>query len=127
MILNLRAVARVLPVTTLILAACASDRHRSGKPKSRSRHGCIPLRWARAQLTSTPRPGRREVLPLRFDHGLIFSYAQRRRLSLRDKGQTSWIIANKTAVVSPNSSIPLSASRAPIICHCGSSDTLSWP
>src|SRR5215469_1786971 len=41
--------------------------------------------------------------------------------------QTSWIIANRNAVVSPNSSIPFSASSAPIICQCCSKDTLSWP
>ena len=45
----------------------------------------------------------------------------------RASGQTSWIIANRNAVVSPNSSMPLSASKAPIICQCGSSETLSWP
>ena len=42
-------------------------------------------------------------------------------------GQTRWIMANRKAVVRPNSSMPFSASSAPIICHLGSRKTLAWP
>jgi hypothetical protein len=42
-------------------------------------------------------------------------------------GQTRWIMANRKAVVRPNSSMPFSASSAPIICHLLPRKMLAWP
>jgi hypothetical protein len=42
-------------------------------------------------------------------------------------GQTRWIIANRNAVVSPNSSMPFSASNAPINCHSAFRNRFAWP
>jgi hypothetical protein len=128
--MQLRPLTRGLAAALLALAATSAAAETDNE---KAANGPLPgdlaltlKEEACTQALKTPGDGKGLHRPAGERSQLARRASQRpRRPSRMERGQTSWIIANRKAVVSPNSSTPFSASKAPIICQGGASETLS--